>query len=443
MGNKTGPKNAMVREFTDKMIAGFAALTPDYDLAALAERFAACKTWPQLDRAICDFIAHRQPFPISDHQRNTWPSEAIEALEKLRQKREDERTFWDGKRWEIAKISGIGTMVQPLPAEPTAAPLPEIKTSRLTKLQKVKIADLEGNPGGDEFAFFKRLLGMTPAQARQAMAEEYVTRFKPNLELGEVVKILQPGRTWLELDLGIKRFLALRQKMYETLAGTELIDQRILAMPSDESDKQFDLELDFWDKMRHLIFVLPKPCEFSNKFVNQRAVKKTRPSKGWHYATCALCWRTVSYNPAAKPKAILCFEHDLNSDHPLYRKHFRLEKGIHKQCFDISKRLKPWRDKDMTDEEERKALIYLMTSADSPLPLLVAYLKTQGHDGTPESLFRAFHGPLEKMPTVYKKAMEEFFQTILTAPPFITAYEICLAEAWLEAFHSDKRRKIK
>ena len=423
------------------MISDFAALKPDYDLSALAEHFAACKSWPQLDRAICDFIAHRQPFPISEHQRNIWPPEAIEALEKLRQKREGERNFWEGKRREIAEISGIGREIQAPPAEPATAPLGEVKTSRLTKLQKEKIGDLKENPGGYEFTFFKHLIGMTPAQARQVMAEEYVSRFRPNLELDEVVEVLSPGRTWLKLDLGIERLLMLRRAMFEKLARPRLDKKGISAVLSMELNQQFDLELDFWDKMRHLIYALPKPREFSNKFAKQQDLKKRRPAKGWHYATCTLCWRTVPYNPVAKPKTILCHEHDLNSDHPLYRKHFRLEKGIRKRCFDISKRLKPWRDNRMTDAEEQKTLVCLMTTSDSPLPLLVEYLKIQGHDGTPEGLLRAFHGPFEKMPATYKKAMEEFFQTILTAPPFITAFEVCLAEAWLGELHSNTRRR--
>jgi len=435
MGNKDGPKNTMVREFTNKMITDFAALKPDYDLAALAERFAGCKTWPQLDRAICDFIAHRQPFPISEHQQNIWPPEAIEALEKLRQKREGERNFWEGKRREIAEISGIGRGIQAPPAEPATAPLKEVETSRLTKLQKEKIGDLKENPGGFEFAFFKRLIGMTPAQARQAMADEYVSRFKPNLEFGELLKVLSPGRTWLKLDLGIERLLALRREMFEKLGRSRLNKKGVSAVLSMELNQQFDLELDFWDKMRHLIYALPKPREFSNKFAKQQDLKKSRPAKGWHYDTCVFCWRMVPYNPVAKPKTILCFEHDLNSDHPLYRKHFRLAKGVLKLCFDISKRLKPWRDMRITDEEEQKMLVHMMTSADSPLPLLVKYLKAQGHDGTPKSLLMAFHGPFsDKTPVTYKRAMEEFFQEVLATPPFVTAYEICLAEAWLSAY---------
>jgi len=148
------------------------------------------------------------------------------------------------------------------------------------------------------------------------------------------------------------------------------------------------------------------------------------------------------FNPASKPSTVLCLTHlKLKIKNPAYRKLRRLEKGILEGCFEISKRLKPWRDMRMTDEKEQEKLVYLMTANESPLPLLVEYLKKQDHDGTQESLLRAFHGPFPETYALYASAMEEFVQEALKTPLFITAYELCLAEAWLTALSKDKRRK--
>lgn len=441
MSEKSDHKDITVREFIEKTLAEFALLKPDYELKALAERFGGCESWPQLDRAVCDFIGHRQSFPVSNHQRKNWPPEAIAELEKLRRRREDERIFWENKRKEISQISGIGKMAQPPLPEPVLEPLNQVKTSRMTKLQKERLDSLKGNPGADEFDFFKRLIGLPPAQARQVMLEEYVSRFNPNMQFDEVLNELPFGRSWAALDHGIKLFLIFRWKMYEKMARPIESGHAISTVLPDELHQQYDLELDFWDRMRHLIYSLPKPREFRNKYIDRLNLGKTRPTKGWYYATCELCWRMVPYNPASKPSSILCFEHDQPSNNPLYRKHRHLEKGILRLCFEISKHLKPWRCMGLPDDEEQRILVYLMTSVGSPLLMLVQYLKSEGHDGTPESLLRAFHGPFAKMPIAYKNAMEEYIKEALSIEPFITTYEICLAEAWLSALQTDGRKK--
>ena len=333
-------------------------------------------------------------------------------------------------------------MVQTPPTEPVTEPLNDVKTGRLTKLQKAKLDGLKNNPGVDEFEFFKRLIGLTPAQARQVMVQEYISRFNPNLTQDEVLQVLTHGRTWSDLDSNIKRFLVFRREMYERLARPELIDQYISTQLSGDLNQQCDLELAFWDKMRHLIYSLPKPRDFSNKYVYRDELMEQRPERGWSYQTCELCWRMAPFNPASKPSTVLCLTHlKLKIKESAYRKLRRLEKGIQKLCFDISKRLKPWRDMKMSDDEEQEALVYLMTAAESPLPLLVEYLKNHGHDGTRESLLRAFHGPFPKTYVLYTNAMDEFVQGALKTPLFITAYDLCLAEAWLTALSKDKRRK--
>jgi len=436
--------NKAIANFIKSMLAEFWALKPDCQYEALTERFEGCGSWQSLDRAICDFIGHRQPFPVSYNQKNSWPPEALDALEKVRLKREDERTFWVGKRQEIAEISGIGMVVQPPPSESVTEPLTEVKTGRLTKLQKAKLDSLKNNPGTEEFEFFKRLLGLTPAQARQTMVQEYIHRFNPNLTQDEVLQALVHSRTWPDLDSNIKQFLVFRREMYERLARPTLVEQCISTPLSGELDQQYELELEFWDKMRHLIYSLPKPRDFSNKYVYRDELMEQRPERGWGYQTCELCWRMAPFNPASKPSTVLCLTHlKLKIKEPAYRKLRRLEQGVFKLCFDISKRLTPWRDTGMSDEEEQEALVYLMTSDESPLPLLVGYLKKQDHDGTHESLLRAFHGPFPKESGIYTSAMEEYVQETLKTLPFITASEICLAEAWLEALQTDRRKKHK
>jgi len=73
---------------------------------------------------------------------------------------------------------------------------------------------------------------------------------------------------------------------------------------------------------------------------------------------------------------------------------------------------------------------------------LVEHLKAVGHDGQPESLLRAFHGPLPKgLKSAYREAMGIFFQEAQQYPYLFTLDELALAEAWLKALRTDRRRK--
>ena len=96
----------------------------------------------------------------------------------------------------------------------------------------------------------------------------------------------------------------------------------------------------------------------------------------------------------------------------------------------------------MSSEAIAARLQIELTGPESVLPHLVEHLKTVGHDGNPESLLWAFHGPFPKgLESAYREAMDIFFQDALKYPFFFTLDELALAEAWLTAFKTDRRRK--
>ena len=96
----------------------------------------------------------------------------------------------------------------------------------------------------------------------------------------------------------------------------------------------------------------------------------------------------------------------------------------------------------ISDEAVMPVMMRILTTNDTPLPILVKYLAQIGHDGTPQGLLRAFHGPLlDDLPKSNKEAMEEFFKWAMGFPYLFTLGELCLAEAWLNALNTDKRRK--
>jgi hypothetical protein len=96
----------------------------------------------------------------------------------------------------------------------------------------------------------------------------------------------------------------------------------------------------------------------------------------------------------------------------------------------------------MSDEAIAARLQIELTSPESVLPNLVNHLKGVGHDGQPESLLRAFHGPFPKgLESIYREAMEAFFQAALKYPHLFTLDELALAEAWLKVLQTDKRWK--
>ena len=424
------------------MLTEFRDYQPICDLERLEAGLNVCGSWRELDKALCEIIYVWQPTLLSEDRMAELTPEDLDKLEKHNERIEFERRFWEEKREEISEISGIGCVVQPSHTEPVKAPLDEVDTKRLTKRQKARLDSLKSTPGADEFDLFKRLIGLTPAEARQAMAEEYTRRFHPNLTLEEIVKGLGPGKTWRDLDIGITLFLKARHKFYDLLVHP--VEAKVVyAGLSREVVRQYDQEVDFWDRMRYLIHSLPRPREFSNKYQSRSSLGKKKPAKGWDFETCQLCWRTVPFNSVAQSKnGILCFRHDLPSDDPTYRKHKRLLNGVHDHYSKVLKPLKERFPRGIPDEAVMPVMIRILTTTDTPLPKLVEYLVQVGHDGTPETLLRAFHGPFpDNLPKFYTEAMEEFFQWAIGFPYLFTLDELCLAEAWANCLQIDQRKK--
>ena len=155
--------------------------------------------------------------------------------------------------------------------------------------------------------------------------------------------------------------------------------------------------------------------------------------------------------------------HDLQSDHPTYRKHLRLSRNVRVEAHLVADKLVAVLD-GLSDDENNKAMLALLTAPNEILPHLVEYLKRVGHDGTPESLLWAFHGPksdVENAPSYYKKAVEEYIWGFLNPeewtrrherkfnvkipadwkPSFFDRPTLCYAEAWLAVLGRDGRRK--
>ena len=328
----------------------------------------------------------------------------------------------------------------------TEAKLAEIKAlTSLNSRQQEQIRYLLRNPGGQEIELFKRLIGLTPAQARRLMAEEYFRhfepdRFDPKFSLDVVLKNLPSCRSWLKLDDSLKAFIKTREE-HSRLAGMGREYDAVSGQVSRKFEERFDQELDYWDKMRYLLEALPQLREFKNKFEDQ--ADQGLPKRGWIFETCDLCWLTLPVNPDLRKKTgRLCFEHDLPASDPVYRRHKRLKARVDSEYLTILKRLKRQYPREMNIEDITARFQIELTGPKSVLPNLVEHLKAVGHDCQPESLLRAFHGPFPKgLESTYREAMEIFFQDALQYPYFFTLDELTLAEAWLIALQTDRRRK--
>ena len=316
---------------------------------------------------------------------------------------------------------------------------------RLNSRQEERVRYLLRNPGAQEFEFFKQLLGLTPAQVRRLMTEEYCRRFEPDrldpkLRQEEVLKYLPHCRTWLKLDNSIKALVKIREKHFR-LAGMGQDCNAVIGSLSGELEERFDQELDYWDKMRYLLASLPQPREFKYKHADKADMKL--PKRGWQFETCDLCWRTLPVNPDLRKKtAFLCFEHDLPATDSVYRRHKRLKALVDSDYMPILHRLKNKYPRGMSNEGIAARLKIELTSPESVLPCLVEHLKAVGHDDQPESLLLAFHGPFPKrLGSVYREAMETFFRDALKYPYLFTLDELALAEAWLTTLQSNRRQK--
>jgi len=326
------------------------------------------------------------------------------------------------------------------------ARLVEIKAlTRLNSRQEERVRYFFRNPGGQEFEFFKRIIGLTPAQARRMMAEEYFRRFtpdssEPKLSLDAVLKYLPPCRSWLKLDDSLKAFVKTRKKFFRLVGMGRDYDTKSAELSRD-LEERFDQELDYWDKMRYLLAALPQLREFKDKYADK--ADRRLPKKDWLFETCDLCWRTLPVNPDLRKKTgRLCFEHDLPATDQVYRRHKRLKAQVDSGYMSILRRLKNEYPRGMSNEVIVVRLQTELTGPESVLPNLVEHLKVVGHDCRPESLLQAFHGPFPKgLASTYREAMDIFFQDALKYPYFFTLDELTLAEAWLTSLQTDRRRK--
>ena len=125
---------------------------------------------------------------------------------------------------------------------------------------------------------------------------------------------------------------------------------------------------------------------------------------------------------------------------------------MHYGRYPIVEKLRKLLPPGMPDAEARETVVSLVTTPNDCLPRLVEYLSNVGHKGDPESLLWAFHGPVcDRMDALYREALGEFIQEILTAesqfnpgqplPLIFTMDELSRAEAWLTLLERDGRRK--
>jgi hypothetical protein len=145
--------------------------------------------------------------------------------------------------------------------------------------------------------------------------------------------------------------------------------------------------------------------------------------------------------------------HNLPAMHSVYRKHSRLFEHLSSEQRPVAKKITaliaacPSESAGNTQDVTYSQL----TAPDGCLPRLAAHLKAIGHDGTPESLLWAFHGPASEIrDSLYKEALEEYIQRTLntkdmfdpTQPmPIFSIDELSRAEAWLTLLERDGRRK--
>lgn len=296
----------------------------------------------------------------------------------------------------------------------------------LNRSQKARIEEFLKNPGKEEFFFFRRLLGKTPAQVRNMMVEEFIRRFDLGAYTEEIMEAFPSRRSWRELDVVAAQF------------------------GGSVEDEEHRL---FWDRMRYVLAAVPQRKEFSDKYADKHELEGKRPKKGWQYTTCKFCWRTVPYNPSLLRKTgTFCFAHNLPAKDSVYRKHNRLLGQLSMEQQVTVKKLMELFSRCPSDEEASRTMLVHLTTLNECLPRLVEYLNNAGHNGEPESLLWAFHGPMSDMKDMlYKDALAEFIRDVLTAEdpfnpghpvPFIfTIDELSRAEAWLTLLDRDGRRK--
>jgi len=213
----------------------------------------------------------------------------------------------------------------------------------------------------------------------------------------------------------------------------------------------FDDSLKFWERMRYLIRPLPR----GNRKKIDTSPKLQHPIAPWDYYVCDLCWRTVPVNTkTARRGQTLCFEHDLNPNDSVYRKHKRLKEEMLEIAYDLEDKLQteyPLSNSSASDRERYRHLNRIhLVNPQSPLKNLVEYITShfRGYDRTTsnkddwEIVLEIFHGPFPKgLDTLYREAMDAYIHERVFYETLVDVSQLALAEAWLTALQTDRRRK--
>ncbi|MCD8349953.1 MAG: hypothetical protein LUC93_05000 [Planctomycetaceae bacterium] len=293
----------------------------------------------------------------------------------------------------------------------------------LNRAEKAEIAGLLKTPAKSEFFFLLQLIGKSPTHVRDRVVDEFARRHPSVSNNGATIVFPWTISDWKNLHDAVSR----------------------LAESADGGAYK-----EFWARMRYVIAALPKHGPSSDaSLLHQPA---GRPRQEWSYATCKHCWRRVAHNSGLYRKtASYCYAHNLPSAHPIYRKHSRLARSVLvEQQAAMGKITAMVRDAS-TDADAQDIIIANLTSPSENLPHVATYLEEVGHDGTPEGLLWAFHGPSHAIKDAeYSAALERYIQYVLDAKIVTDPNTSCLifsydelsrAEAWLTLLGSGGRRR--
>lgn len=294
--------------------------------------------------------------------------------------------------------------------------------SGMNRDEKAKAEELLKNPGKGEFFFFLQLLGKTPGQIRNMMIDKFVQQFALEAQADQIMEVFPFQRSWRDLDLAI----------------TQLA-----------SSMEVEAHLQFWDRMRYVIEALPKRQDYGEKY---QEGKSTESRQRWNFGTCKLCWRRVSHNTTLIRKtACYCFKHNISATYSIYRRHSRLARQLLTEQQPVAKRIMALVADCPSEAEAHKIMLDHLTTPNDCLPRLVEYLHRVGHNGTPESLLWAFHGPESEIKELrYKEGLVAYIRYALDAKDLLdptqstfifSIDEMSRAEAWLTLLEQDGRRK--
>lgn len=294
--------------------------------------------------------------------------------------------------------------------------------SGMNRDEKARIEEFLKKPGKDEFFFLLRLLGKTPAQIRDMMIEEFIRRFGLDAYSDQIMEAFPSKRSWRELDIAAAQFT---------------------------SSMEAEAHLRFWGRMRYVLEALPKRIDYRE---NYRAEHTAELKLSWDFSTCKHCWRRVSHNSGLIRKtASYCFKHNIPATHSQYRRHGRLARQLLAEQRPVVKKIMALVGECSSEADAHKVMLGNLIAPNDCLPRLVGYLNNVGHNGTPESLLWAFHGPESAITDMqYKEGLDVYIRYVLdakdifdpTQPTFILSIdEMSRAEAWLTLLEQDRHRK--